>query len=72
MTSLLKLKSDFNRQKALEALTVTPAKWVGVDSEVGSLEVGKRANFLVLDGDPLGSTTSIQRVFVEGKQTYEN
>ena len=66
------VRSGLNRQKALEALTLTPAQWVGSDSEVGSLEVGKKANFLVLDGDPFGSTTSIQRVFVEGKQIYEN
>lgn len=66
------VRSGLNRQKALEALTITPAKWVGIDSEVGSLDVGKKANFLVLDGDPFGSTTSIQRVFVEGKQIYEN
>jgi len=66
------VRSGLNRQKALEALTITPAKWVGIESEVGSLEVGKKANFLVLDGDPFGSTTSIQRVFVEGKQIYEN
>ena len=66
------VRSGLNRQKALEALTITPAQWVGSDSEVGSLEVGKKANFLVLDGDPFGSTTSIQRVFVEGKQIYEN
>jgi hypothetical protein len=66
------VKAGLNRQKALEALTITPAQWIGNDSEVGSLDVGKKANFLVLDGDPFGSTTSIQRVFVEGKQIYEN
>jgi imidazolonepropionase-like amidohydrolase len=49
-----------------------PAKLIGVDGEVGSLEVGKKANFLILDGDPFAATTSIQRVFVEGKQIYEN
>ena len=66
------VRSGLNRQKALEALTITPAQWVGIDSEVGSLDIGKKANFLVLDGEPFGSTTSIQRVFVEGKQIYEN
>lgn len=64
--------NGLNRQKALEALTMTPARLVGVDAEVGSLEVGKKANFLILDADPFSATTSIQRVFVEGKQIYEN
>ena len=66
------VRSGLNRQKALEALTITPAKLVGVESEVGSLEVGKKANFLILDGDPFAATTSIQRVFIEGKQIHEN
>jgi imidazolonepropionase-like amidohydrolase len=64
--------NGLSRQKALEALTMMPAKLVGVDSEVGSLEVGKKANFLILDGDPFAATTSIQSAFVEGKQIYEN
>lgn len=64
--------NGLSRQKALEALTMMPAKLIGVDGEVGSLEVGKKANFLILDGDPFAATTSIQRVFVEGKQIYEN
>jgi imidazolonepropionase-like amidohydrolase len=64
--------NGLGRQRALEALTMMPAKLIGVDGEVGSLEVGKKANFLILDGDPFAATTSIQRVFVEGKQVYEN
>ena len=64
--------NGLSRQRALEALTMMPAKLIGVDSEVGSLEVGKKANFLILDGDPFAATTSIQRVFVEGKQIDEN
>ncbi len=66
------VKNGLDRKKAMEALTIMPAKLIGMDSEVGSLEVGKKANFLLLDGDPFGATTSIQRVFVEGKQIYEN
>ena len=64
--------NGLSRQRALEALTMMPAKLIGVDGQVGSLEVGKKANFLILDGDPFAATTSIQRVFVEGKQIYEN
>lgn len=64
--------NGLSRQKALEALTMMPAKLVGVDGEVGSLEVGKKANFLILDGDPFAATTSIQSAYVEGKQIYEN
>ncbi len=66
------VRSGLNRQKALEAMTMVPAKLIGLENEVGSLEVGKKANFLILDGDPFGATTSIQRVYIEGKQIHEN
>lgn len=66
------VRSGLNRQKALEAITMVPAKLIGLENEVGSLEVGKKANFLILDGDPFGATTCIQRVFIEGKQIHEN
>ena len=66
------VRSGLNRQKALEAITMVPAKLIGLENEVGSLEVGKKANFLILDGDPFGATTSIQRVYIEGKQIHEN
>jgi hypothetical protein len=66
------VRSGLDRRKAMEALTIIPAKLVGLDSEMGSLEVGKKANLLILDGDPFGATTSIQQVYIEGKQIYEN
>ncbi len=66
------VRSGLNRQKALEAITMVPAKLIGLENELGSLEVGKKANFLILDGDPFGATTSVQRVFIEGKQINEN
>ncbi len=37
---------------ALQSLTSTPAKYLGIDAELGSLAIGKRANFLVL-GDKI-------------------
>ena len=66
------VRSGLNRQKALESITMIPAKLIGLENEVGSLEVGKKANFLILDGDLFGATTSIQRVYIEGKQIHEN
>lgn len=52
---------------ALRALTLTPAKQVGVGDRVGSLEVGKDADFLVTAGDPLDPRHGIERVYIEGR-----
>jgi imidazolonepropionase-like amidohydrolase len=52
--------------KAMEALTKTPATLLGVYDKVGSLEVGKLANFLVTSGSPFDEKTSIYQNWVQG------
>ena len=42
-----------SREGALEALTINPARMMDLDERIGTLEVGKAADILVLDGDPL-------------------
>ena len=51
---------------ALEAMTVVPAQMLGVDRELGSLQVGKIANIIVADGDLLAEKTRIRNVFIDG------
>jgi imidazolonepropionase-like amidohydrolase len=59
------------RAAALEAVTSAPAKILGLDKRVGSLEVGKDGNVLLLSGDPLSVTTWVERVVIEGKDVYD-
>lgn len=68
----LLVRAGLDRQLALEALTVAPAKLLGLEASIGTLEVGKLANFIVLDGDPFATTTGIKEIFVDGKPIYEN
>ncbi len=53
---------------ALAALTTTPAKLLGIDREVGTLEAGKRANFVVTDGDLFAEKTVLRETWVSGKR----
>jgi len=53
---------------ALKAVTLYPAQILGVADKLGSLEVGKLANLFVADGDPLESSTRIERVFMQGRE----
>jgi imidazolonepropionase-like amidohydrolase len=55
------------KDEALKAITVYPAQIFGVDDRLGSLEVGKIANLIVSDGDPLEIRTSVRRVFIAGE-----
>lgn len=55
-------------EEALKALTINPAKIFGVDNQIGSLEVGKLANVVVADGDPLEPRTAVKYVFIKGHE----
>jgi len=55
---------------ALAALTTTPAKLFGVEKNIGSLETGKLANFIVTDGDLFKEKTKISETWIDGKR-YE-
>ena len=53
-------------QKALEALTIRSAEVAGVSEQVGSITVGKRADLLIFDRDPIDLLVKPNAVFVDG------
>lgn len=53
-------------QKALEALTIRSAEAAGVSDQVGSITVGKRADLLIFDRDPIDLLVKPNAVFVDG------
>ena len=54
------------RAKALSAITLEPAKALGLDKDVGSIEVGKRADLVLWKGDPLELSSVAEKVFIGG------
>ena len=54
------------KEEALRAVTIAPAEIFGMSDLVGSLEVGKKANVIVTDGDPFETQTKINHVFIDG------
>lgn len=56
------------REEALRSITIVPAEIFGVSDKLGSVEVGKAANLVVSDGDPLETKTNIIHVFIDGWQ----
>lgn len=61
------VRHGLDRETALAAITLEPAKILGIADQVGSLEVGKDADWVVLTGDPLEFTTRIKQVIVGGR-----
>jgi imidazolonepropionase-like amidohydrolase len=57
--------------QALQALTIAPARQIGIADRVGSLTVGKDADFLVTRGDPLDPRCPPERVYIEGSLVYQ-
>ncbi|MBM4063337.1 MAG: amidohydrolase family protein, partial [Planctomycetes bacterium] len=53
---------------ALRGVTLVPAKALGIEAQVGSLEVGKNADLLVFRGDPLSPTSVLAGVWLGGKE----
>lgn len=56
--------------EGLKAITINAAKTVGIDNQVGSIEVGKDADIVIYDGDPLHYMTKVKTVLVRGNIAY--
>jgi imidazolonepropionase-like amidohydrolase len=58
-------------QRALEAVTLEPAKILGIDGERGSLEAGKAADLVLYDGDPFEHATHVTQTIIDGRVVYD-
>jgi imidazolonepropionase-like amidohydrolase len=56
-----------SEEEAIKALTINPAKILGVDSLVGSLEVGKLANVVLWSETPIQLSSRVHKVFINGR-----
>jgi imidazolonepropionase-like amidohydrolase len=58
-------------EEALNFVTINPAKQLGIDRMVGSLEVGKDGDFAVWSGNPLATSSVCLETWIDGKQYFE-
>jgi imidazolonepropionase-like amidohydrolase len=59
-----------DQEQALKAITIHPARVLGIDDRVGSVETGKDADLVLYDGLPFSSTTKVVAVLIDGKIAY--
>lgn len=71
LAAALAAANGMNKDAALRAITLTPAEILGVADRIGSLEVGKDADVVILSGHPLDTLTQVEMVLIEGKIVFE-
>lgn len=67
----LSVRHGMSRDGALAALTINGARMLDLADRVGSLEPGKDADFIVLDGDPLSVYSKVLETWIEGRRVYD-
>ena len=65
------IRAGLTREAALASVTLVPARVLGLDARLGSLEAGKDANLVFFDGDPFEPSSRVQAVMLEGELVYE-
>ncbi len=70
-TAALAVRAGMSRAGALNALTLAGAEMLDLSDKVGSLDVGKDADFIVLSGDPLSVYAKVLETWVEGVKVFD-
>lgn len=70
-SAALGVRAGLPRRAALEAVTLAGAEMLELDDRIGSLAVGKDADFSILDGDPLSVYSKVQQTWVEGAKVFD-
>ncbi len=67
----LAVRTGMSRGAALYGLTMAGARMMDLDDRVGSLEVGKDADFIVLSGEPLSVYTDVLETWIDGVKVFD-
>ena len=66
----LAVKEGLDTETALRAITINPARIIGVAGRLGSLEPGKDADLVIWSGDPLDVNSRAERAYQDGLEIY--
>ena len=70
-SAILAVKYGLDKETALKSLTINAAEILGVADRLGSISEGKDADLVIIDGDPLQLTSSIEMVLINGNIVYQ-
>ena len=69
--AIFAIREGLDPSRALETITINGAKILGVDDRVGTLEPGKDADFVIIDGDPWDARNKVQSTYIEGRNVFQ-
>jgi imidazolonepropionase-like amidohydrolase len=64
------VRHGMDPDQAFQAVTLVPARLLHVEDRLGSIDIGKDADLVILSGDPLELTTQVQQVLIDGTVVY--
>ncbi len=70
-SAIIAAKYGLDTEAALKSLTINAAEILGVANRVGSIQKGKDADLVILDGDPLQPTSTVEMVIINGNIVYQ-
>ncbi|MBN1223555.1 MAG: amidohydrolase family protein [Candidatus Aminicenantes bacterium] len=65
------VKYGMDPMEALKAITINPAKLIGMENRIGSIEAGKDADLVLFEGDPFDIQTGVNKVIINGRIVYD-
>jgi imidazolonepropionase-like amidohydrolase len=71
LEAALAVRAGLDEAVALQAITLNGAAALGLADRVGSIEPGKEADLIVVDGDPLLPTSRTTLTFIGGRRVYQ-
>ncbi|KAF2957782.1 amidohydrolase [Thermotoga sp. Ku-13t] len=64
------MRYGMKEEELLKMLTINPAKILGLEERIGSIEVGKDADLVVWSGHPFDMKSVVERVYIDGQLVY--
>lgn len=71
MAAAFAVRGGLSNDEGIRTITLDAARILGVDHRIGSIDVGKDADFVITDGDLLHYMTLVQKTIVNGRVAYD-
>jgi imidazolonepropionase-like amidohydrolase len=71
MNAAYAIRHGMDEDQALRAITINPARMLGADDRIGSIDEGKDADLVILSGEPFDFRSRVEKVIVNGRIVFE-